>query len=152
MKSRAFLLRRRACFPSPSARAPASQRQFLSKNACSSVLINQSPKLFLPCYCYIKATNHSDTLVREGVFPMCQYPKATIQSTELFLQPQGYIQVSGLWYVLHVAILYLWDALRRPCVAAISVPWGPSRCRRAPSLSWETGTLDARYLQWWFEL
>ena len=34
-----FLLRRRACFPSPSARAPASQRKFLSKNTCSSVVL-----------------------------------------------------------------------------------------------------------------
>ena len=37
VKSRAFLLRRRACFPSPSARAPASQRTILSKNTSSSV-------------------------------------------------------------------------------------------------------------------
>ena len=37
VKSRAFLLLRRACFPSPSARAPASQRTILSKNTSSSV-------------------------------------------------------------------------------------------------------------------
>ena len=35
-----FLLRRRACFPSPSARAPASQHTILSKNTSSSVLLH----------------------------------------------------------------------------------------------------------------
>ena len=50
VKSRAFLLRRRACFPSPStrARAPASQRKFLSKNTCSSV-----QPLKIPCLCVL---------------------------------------------------------------------------------------------------
>ena len=40
VKSRAFLLRRLACFPSPSARAPANQRKLLSKITCGSVCYN----------------------------------------------------------------------------------------------------------------
>ena len=39
VKSRAFLLRRRACFPSPSARILARRQTFLSTNSSTSVLI-----------------------------------------------------------------------------------------------------------------
>ena len=40
VKSRAFLLRRRACFPSPSARVFARRRTFLSTNTSTSVLLS----------------------------------------------------------------------------------------------------------------
>ena len=42
VKSRAFLLRRCACFPSPSACARASQRTVLSTNTSSSVNISRN--------------------------------------------------------------------------------------------------------------
>ena len=48
-----FLLRRRACFPSPSARAPASQRTILSKNTSSSVELYYSVK-WSSSFCFLR--------------------------------------------------------------------------------------------------
>ena len=48
VKSHAFLLRHRGCFPSPSVRAPASQRTILSKNTSSSVHLKEQITTELP--------------------------------------------------------------------------------------------------------